>query len=86
MYVAERARGTTVAAALLARGEQIIAERFERAWLGVVAGNRRARRFYERQGWREAGAFDYPSQIAGGTLAVPCLRYEKRLTRDERRS
>ena len=84
MYVAARARGTTVAAALLERGEQVIAMRFELAWLGVIAGNLRARRFYERQGWREAGAFDYQAQIAGGTLAVPCLRYEKRLTRTKR--
>ena len=79
LYVAASARGSSVAAALLARGEQMIAAKFERAWLGVVAGNARARRFYAKQGWREAGAFDYNAQVAAGTIAVPCLRYEKRL-------
>ena len=79
LYVAANARGSNVAAALLARGEQMIAARFERAWLAVVAGNARARRFYVKQGWREAGAFDYKAQIAGGTIPVPCLRYEKYL-------
>jgi RimJ/RimL family protein N-acetyltransferase len=59
----------------------MIASGFERAWLAVVAGNTRARRFYAKQGWREGAAFDYGAQIAGGTIQVPCLRYEKRLTR-----
>jgi GNAT superfamily N-acetyltransferase len=81
LYVAPSVRGGTVAAALLARGEQMIASGFERAWLAVVAGNTRARRFYAKQGWREGAAFDYGAQIAGGTIQVPCLRYEKRLTR-----
>jgi GNAT superfamily N-acetyltransferase len=82
LYVAASARGSAVAAALLARGEQVIGTRFERAWLGVVAGNARARRFYAKQGWQQARAFDYGAQIAGGTIAVPCLRYEKHLTRE----
>jgi GNAT superfamily N-acetyltransferase len=80
LYVDARARGTDVAAALLTHGEQVIATRFAVAWLGVVPGNARARRFYERQGWRNAGAFDYGAQTGEGTIAVPCLRYEKRLT------
>jgi putative acetyltransferase len=82
LYVTASARGGTAAAALLARGEQVIASGFDLAWLGVVAGNARARRFYARQGWCEAGAFDYGAQIAGGTIPVPCLRYEKRLERE----
>jgi ribosomal protein S18 acetylase RimI-like enzyme len=85
LYVAQSARGSAVAAALIARGEQVIASSgFDHAWLGVVAGNGRARRFYEKQGWRETGGFDYGAQIEGGTLAVPCLRYEKHLTREAR--
>jgi len=82
LYVTPSARGGTVAAALLARGEQVIASGFHLAWLAVVAGNTRARGFYAKQGWREAGAFDYGAQIAGGTIAVPCLRYEKHLARE----
>jgi hypothetical protein len=53
-----------------------IATRFAAGWLAVVAGNARARRFYERNGWRDAGAIDYAAEIRGGTLPVPCRRYE----------
>ena len=59
--------------------EQVIAERFDTAWLAVVAGNARARRFYERNGWHDAGGFDYGAEIRGGTIPVPCRRYEKRV-------
>lgn len=80
MFVAEAARGTGLAAALLARGEATIATRYPRTWLAVVAGNTRARRFYERCGWSDEGALDYAAQIGGGTINVPCRRYAKRLT------
>ena len=86
LYVDASARGGTVASALLTHGERVIATRYPVAWLGVVPGNARARRFYERQGWRDTGLFDYGAQIAGGTIPVPCLRYEKVLAhplRDE---
>ena len=79
VYVAEDSRGSGVAEALLARGESIVAERHDRAWLAVVAGNVRARRFYQRNGWRDAGAIDYPAETAGEPLAVPCRRYEKQV-------
>jgi ribosomal protein S18 acetylase RimI-like enzyme len=79
VYVAEETRGSGVADALLARGESIIAEGHDRAWLAVVAGNARARRFYQRNGWRDLGAIDYPAETAGGPLSVPCRRYEKRV-------
>jgi GNAT superfamily N-acetyltransferase len=79
VYVAESARGSGVAAALLAHGEATIATRAPRAWLAVVAGNLRARRFYERCGWGDAGALEYEAEIEGGTLTVPCRRYEKAL-------
>jgi hypothetical protein len=45
------------------------------AWLAVVTGNARARRFYERSGWADDGELDY---VADG-VAVPCRRYVKRL-------
>jgi hypothetical protein len=72
-----------VAGPLLRRAEQQIADRFDRAWLAVVAGNGRARRFYERSGWSDAGAFEYAAEITGGTMLVPCRRYEKALGRPE---
>ena len=81
MYVAKSARGSGVAAKLLTHAEQTIANRHDLAWLAVVAGNVRARRFYERQGWQDAGAFDYYAEVDGGTFTVPCRRYEKPLTR-----
>ena len=79
VYVDAAARGGAVARALLAHAERVIAERFDRAWLAVVAGNRRARRFYEKNGWTDAGPFEYAAEIPGGRLPVPCHRYEKRL-------
>ena len=79
VYVAREARGGGVAPALLRHAEQVIAERHDVAWLAVAEGNARARRFYERSGWRDAGGFEYAAEIDNGTLPVPCRRYEKRL-------
>jgi GNAT superfamily N-acetyltransferase len=79
MFVAESARGGGTAAALLRHAERLIAGRFPLGWLAVVAGNARARRFYERNGWRDTGGFDYAAEIPGGTLPVPSRRYEKNL-------
>lgn len=80
VYVDQSVRATGVAATLMGHAEATIAERFDMAWLAVVAGNARARRFYARQGWRDAGPFDYYAEIDGGTFSVPCHRYEKQLT------
>ena len=82
LFVEETARGSGVAGALLRHGEKVIAARFDLAWLAVVAGNTRARRFYVRNGWYDAGAIAYEAQIAGGIIPVACLRYEKRMTRE----
>ena len=79
VYVDASARGLGTAALLLDRGEQIAGESYDRAWLAVVAGNARARRFYERRGWVDAGPFDYSAETDAGTFAVPALRYEKDL-------
>lgn len=81
LYVDARARGTGAAARLIEHGERVIATRFDRAWLAVATGNARARRFYERCGWHDAGALAYPAQIPGGSIIVPCQRYEKRVSR-----
>ena len=77
LFVAASGRGTGIAAALLRHGEQLIATRHRRAWLAVVAGNARARRFYERNGWRDTGPFDHAAPTAAGAIVVPCRRYEK---------
>ena len=69
LMVGQPARGTGAAAALLRAGrERIGAAGHAVAWLDCAVGNRRARRFYEREGWHvvreevidlptEAGAF-----------------------------
>jgi GNAT superfamily N-acetyltransferase len=79
VYVAPAARGSGVAAALLAHAESVVAERADVAWLAVVAGNARARRFYERQGWHDAGPITYQAEVDGGRFDVPCRRYETRV-------
>jgi ribosomal protein S18 acetylase RimI-like enzyme len=83
IYVAENARGGGVANALLRHAEQVIAVRFEAGWLAVVPGNTRARRFYERNGWCDAGTIDYAAETTGGTMLVRCRRYEKHMTRGQ---
>lgn len=78
MYVGERFRGTGAAGALLTHAETLIARGFDRGWLAVVAGNERAIGFYERQGWNDRGEFDHITWTPdGGSIAVPCRRYEK---------
>ncbi|WP_155375296.1 GNAT family N-acetyltransferase [Catellatospora vulcania] len=78
VYVAADRRGAGVAGALLAEGlRQVDQNGHERAWLAVASGNTRARRFYEREGWTDEGAFDYPARSSGGPIAVPCHRYTR---------
>ena len=82
VYVSADHRGAGVAGVLLAEAERLVeANGHERAWLAVVAGNARARRFYERNGWADEGVFDYPAQSADGPIPVPCHRYVKRVAR-----
>lgn len=77
VYVAPEARATGAADLLLRHGERRIAERFGRAWLAVIAANTRARRFYERNGWSDAGPFPYEAAAGSGTVSVHAHRYEK---------
>jgi pimeloyl-ACP methyl ester carboxylesterase/ribosomal protein S18 acetylase RimI-like enzyme len=80
VYVGAGHRGTRVAAALLAEAERrVAAAGHERAWLAVVAGNARARRFYERNGWVDEGLFDHHAPNEGGPITVPAHRYTKRV-------
>jgi GNAT superfamily N-acetyltransferase len=79
VYVAQAHRGSGVAAALLAEAERLVATGgHERAWLAVVAGNSRARRFYERNGWADEGGFDHMTEGPDGPIRVPAHRYTKR--------
>jgi putative acetyltransferase len=77
LFVTAAARGSGVAGALLDAAEQVIARSFAVAWFAVVVGNARASRFYERRGWRQIGPIAYDAEVAGGTIPVASLRYEK---------
>lgn len=81
LYVAEAARGTGVAATLLDHGERAVGAAHGRAWLAVAGGNTRARRFYERHGWKDDGPLYYAAGTAGGgTVVVPSRRYVKQVS------
>jgi ribosomal protein S18 acetylase RimI-like enzyme len=78
VYVSAEHRGSGIAATLLAEAERLVAAAGHRlAWLAVVPGNTRARRFYQRCGWRDEGPFDYPAVHNGQTIQVRCHRYTK---------
>lgn len=78
VYVSSAHRGSGIAATLLAEAErQVAAGGHPRAWLAVVGGNARARRFYERQGWADEGLFQHD---APGGVRTPAHRYVKQLT------
>ncbi len=80
VYVSALHRGTGMAAVLMDEAErQVRANGHSRAWLAVVAGNARARAFYERTGWNDEGPFDYAAAAEDGPIAVPCHRYTKLL-------
>lgn len=82
VYVSTDHRGTGVASVLLAEAERRVeANGHERAWLAVVAGNTRARGFYERSGWCDEGLVDYPAASANGPILLPAHRYVKRLSK-----
>lgn len=77
VYVAAAHRGSGVASALLDEAvRQVAAGGHAVAWLAVVEGNARARRFYERSGWRDAGELPYVVESGGETFVSPCRRYE----------
>jgi GNAT superfamily N-acetyltransferase len=80
VFVGPSGRGTGVAAVLLSEAEkQVAADGHDLAWLAVVAGNARARRFYEKCGWVDEGDLPYEVTAGGRTWTSPCRRYVKRV-------
>lgn len=80
LFVDPDLHGSGIAGPLLADGEaRIAAAGHDVAWLAVVVGNARARRFYEKHGWYDAGDLPYEVTAGGSTYISPCRRYEKRL-------
>ena len=80
VFVGPGGRGTGVAAVLLAEAEKrVAAGGHAQAWLAVVAGNARARRFYEKCGWVDEGDLPYEVTAGGRTWTSPCRHYTKDL-------
>ncbi len=78
LYVSSEARGSGVAAALVADAEnQIAAAGFATAWLACAIGNDRAARFYEKCGWRRVGNMINVLEISSGEFHLEVWRYEK---------
>ncbi|MFH1468426.1 MAG: GNAT family N-acetyltransferase [Pseudomonadota bacterium] len=75
IYLDPDAFGSGAGATLLALAEGQLAARFQRAVLWTFEDNARARRFYERQGWRHDGAVaPYPRP---GCTGVRVVRYQR---------
>lgn len=72
LFVGAGHRGRGVADALVGAAEARGA-----TWLTVVAGNARARRFYERQGYADVGPDREEVTVDGTTYVVEGRRYEK---------
>jgi GNAT superfamily N-acetyltransferase len=82
-YVDPPVWGTGVGRALIIEAERRLAERHAVAGLWVLAGNVRARRFYEAGGWRADG-----TERADRVFGVPVVeaRYRKTLIASDRTS
>jgi putative acetyltransferase len=80
VFVSAGHRGSGLAGVLLDEAERQVARAHEVAWLAVVVGNARARRFYERRGWADEGDLPYEVAAAGETFISPCRRYTKRVS------
>ena len=80
LFVAAGARGTGVAAALIADGEaRLRSSGVDVAWLACAIGNTRAAKFYEKHGWHLARTYTSHLETANGTFDLDAWRYEKRL-------
>ena len=83
LYVDPDRWGQGAGRALLARGEDELAQTWREAVLWTLADNPRTRRFYEAAGWRvdgETGTFERLG------VRAPIVRYAKRLRSSESRS
>ncbi|TMI99812.1 MAG: GNAT family N-acetyltransferase [Alphaproteobacteria bacterium] len=79
-YLARPARGTGIAAALMAQAEAELARRgIVAPWLDCAAGNNRAARFYEKSGWSRARTEVKRLETAERVLEIEVWIYQKSL-------
>jgi GNAT superfamily N-acetyltransferase len=80
LFVTAAARGSGVAAALVADAEaRLAAAGVATVWLACAIGNERAARFYEKCGWQRTGTVVNPLDTPAGVFRLEVWRYEKRL-------
>jgi GNAT superfamily N-acetyltransferase len=80
LFVSAPARGTGVAATLIADAEaRLAANGVKTAWLACAIGNDRAARFYEKNGWRRVGTMMNQAETKAGAFPLEVWRYEKSL-------
>jgi GNAT superfamily N-acetyltransferase len=81
LFVVSQARGSGVAAALLADAEVRLSESgVQTAWLACAIGNERAARFYEKNGWSRISTMINRADTSLGPFLLEVWRYEKRLS------
>jgi GNAT superfamily N-acetyltransferase len=87
LFVSAQARGTGVAAALVADAEARLAgQGVKTAWLSCAIGNDRAARFYEKSGWRRVGTIVDRLETTDGLFPLEVWRYQKSLIDTRHRS
>ena len=80
LYVSEKARGSGIAAALVADAEARLSKAgVKTAWLACAIGNARAARFYEKCGWHRVGVMTSRLPTQEGIFPLEVWRYEKDL-------
>lgn len=80
LYVSSSARGTGIAAALVADAEDRLRQKnIKTVWLACAIGNERAARFYERSGWHLVGNMTNHLETPEGEFLLEVWRYEKSL-------
>lgn len=80
LFTAPEARGTPVAAALLAEAEaRLAAAGVAEAEVACLDGNARAARFYAREGWQAVEVTEEPMAAEGGPFVNRVITFRKRL-------